>query len=1008
MNKVKTILNNILSQDIAPSFPVVQTGNTLTISTYGEMPDNSYENWAYSFDDILYVEKEWTDFQNGSLQIDLDGTESAIYFRGVNNSILSSLKAENSLQSSDLFSITFDDSTNFSDEVKSQVIQGFLKWSDLISGIKPNNPSDPTVPHTIDVTIKDFTEVSETVGFATITDTETVESLTFAKSGEISLNNNVLTAYSTKFLEVDGNQISVLTSIVAHEAAHILGLGTLWENRGFVQTHSDGLKYYNGVKALGEYKTIFTSWLGSSDFIGIPIEDNGGAGTAGSHPDEGFTIFNSFTSDYVLLDGVIHPGLRDELNTGFMTEDNYMPLSRISVGFADDLGFVVDYDQADNFVAHDPPSTPTSTPAPPAEGDGITMYFENTNSVSLPIAQIGWGVNDYKDDGPNSSITIDWGDGNTQTLTKGQEGVITKTYASNSGVKKVNITGHLVKYGTYDLIHQDASTLTAVPGSNANMTKLVIKGMDFLEDASFAFYNTYLLETVDLTEFKSPSLEICNHMFALESLVFQNPDGNISINPPSGNPALSSIDISSMSFLRVKYLNDMFRAQKNLETIVGVANIFIRYGNDFAINNGGLSNLNTSSASGGMMPNLDGIFSGCDSLASLDLSSFGFAHQQGQGYTQASGFNGEPSALTCIYDSECEALSTTWNAPFMKTESNKPQWDSFKPYREPLGQFCNNPGDHIEYKFSPARLAETNKTVTINFSHHLLHWAQDSYIELDPNSCQWESCWGPDPDSEVHVYIDWDDGNGDQEYAWSTSASFTYPDSNTERAIKISGDLSWVSCLTASSGKISGMRSLESAKSMFECSNNKQLDSLDLSTWDSINIITIEKMFKNQNLHTLSNSNGEFTGLSNFSSKKLINCDEAFYKCTMPAKMDLNHMDVSKVRYMNEMFRDKYSGWGTGADYQGVPTSEGGPGVKMQLEISEWRPVNLINASEMLRGFFEVPNLIDWETPHLRDFIWNGHDPYYSAFLSEMRSNAPSSWNIPEGGPLVPHWFNWS
>jgi hypothetical protein len=115
MNKKKTVSHNILSKDIAPSFPVDQTGNTLTISTYSGMPDNSYENWAYSFDDILYVEKEWTDFQNGSLQIDLDGTESAIYFRGMNNSILSSLKAESSLQSSDLSELqyTYTDIASF-------------------------------------------------------------------------------------------------------------------------------------------------------------------------------------------------------------------------------------------------------------------------------------------------------------------------------------------------------------------------------------------------------------------------------------------------------------------------------------------------------------------------------------------------------------------------------------------------------------------------------------------------------------------------------------------------------------------------------------------------------------------------------------------------------------------------------------------------------------------------------------------------------------------------------
>jgi len=1124
MDKKKTVSNSVTVSDIAPSFPFVQTGNTLTISTYADMPDNSYENWAYSFDDILYVEKEWTDFQSGSLQIDLDGTESAIYFRGMNDSILSSLKAEGPLQSSDLFSITFDSSANFSEVVKSQVTQGFLKWSNLISGIKPSNSSNPTVSHNIQVTVKAFTENSSTVGNAIITNTDTVEGSDFAISGDISLNTNNIDAYSTKFLQVagptsnktytvtasngyfyidgvqqptlaltEGNtykfdqsdstnsyhplrfsttsdgihnsgseyttgvttagtlgsagaftqiviaagaptlyvyckthsgmgfqvntetgnsyQVSILTSIIVHEAAHILGLGTLWGNRGFIKTHANGLKYYDGAKALGEYKTTFSSWPDSSSFIGIPIENDGGAGTAGSHPEEGLKTFVSFTSDYAQFDGLIHPGLQDEINTGFMTEDVYMPLSKISVGFADDLGFVVDYDKADDFVAHDPPSTPTPTPAPPPEGDGITMYFEDTSSVSLPIAQIGWKVTTdhlgnqithYENDGPDSSIVIDWGDGNTQTLTKGQEGVITKTYASNSGVKTVNITGHLVKYGTYDLVVTGGSENTDVVQSNTKMTRLVIKGMDFLEDTSYSFYKTLMLETVDLADFKSPSLKKCAFMFAIEKFIFET-DGKVHYNAPLGlnTPVLKSIDISSMNFFDVKWWTGMFGGQKNLETILGSENLFFRYGNDFGGNP--KKNVFAALGTGGTMDSLDGIFSGCDSLASLDLSSYGFAYEEGTGFSVSNAFIAANSdwedlydSLDCIYDPSCEALTKTWNAPFMKTPSNRPQWDSFKPYRQSGGDFCNNSGDYIELKFSAARLASINRTVSFEFAHHLLHWAQDSYIELTPNN------WGPDPDSEPHVYIDWGEGAGNQDYAWNNSASFTYPDSNTERTIKISGDLSWITCKDASSAKIIGMRSLESASRMFKCSYGKELESLDLSQWDSRNIVSMHEMFYYQNLNALSDNSGEFTGLSNFSSKKLTDMSYLFYKCKMPKKIDLNHINVSKVTDMTEMFRSSWSGC-----CSAVPVSEGGSGVATQIGISEWRPVNLKYASSMLRDWCEVPDLTEWETPNLRSFIWNGYNPYYSTYETEMRAKAPTSWNIQAGGSLVPHWFNW-
>ena len=49
--------------------------------------------------------------------------------------------------------------------------------------------------------------------------------------------------------------------------------------------------------------------------------------------------------------------------TGWL-ENKAMPLSRISIAFLEDLNYSVDYSKADNFfVAHDPPATPTPTPA---------------------------------------------------------------------------------------------------------------------------------------------------------------------------------------------------------------------------------------------------------------------------------------------------------------------------------------------------------------------------------------------------------------------------------------------------------------------------------------------------------------------------------------------------------------------------------------------------------------------------------------------------------------------
>lgn len=81
---------------------------------------------------------------------------------------------------------------------------------------------------------------------------------------------------------------------------------------------------YNGRNALREWENI----CGDSP---LPIETDGGDGTAGGHWDEDC--------------------LRGELMTGYLSNDN--PLSRITVATLDDLGYSVDYGAAAPFSARD-------------------------------------------------------------------------------------------------------------------------------------------------------------------------------------------------------------------------------------------------------------------------------------------------------------------------------------------------------------------------------------------------------------------------------------------------------------------------------------------------------------------------------------------------------------------------------------------------------------------------------------------------------------------------------
>jgi hypothetical protein len=109
-----------------------------------------------------------------------------------------------------------------------------------------------------------------------------------------------------------------ILDVAVHEIAHVLGFGTLWATKGLVSGAA-----YIGAKAVAAYKNLG----GSEDFI--PLETDGGDGTAYSHWDE--DIFGR------------------EIMTGYLNSgENY--LSAITIGAMEDLGYVVDYSVAEPYT----------------------------------------------------------------------------------------------------------------------------------------------------------------------------------------------------------------------------------------------------------------------------------------------------------------------------------------------------------------------------------------------------------------------------------------------------------------------------------------------------------------------------------------------------------------------------------------------------------------------------------------------------------------------------------
>jgi len=96
--------------------------------------------------------------------------------------------------------------------------------------------------------------------------------------------------------------------IVLHEMSHSLGFGSIW---GYKNLVAGGL--YTGTAALTQYQNT----AAGAGATGVPVEQDGGSGTAGSHWDE-----ETFAN---------------ELMTGYIDADNY--LSPMTIAAFKDLGY---------------------------------------------------------------------------------------------------------------------------------------------------------------------------------------------------------------------------------------------------------------------------------------------------------------------------------------------------------------------------------------------------------------------------------------------------------------------------------------------------------------------------------------------------------------------------------------------------------------------------------------------------------------------------------------------
>ena len=117
----------------------------------------------------------------------------------------------------------------------------------------------------------------------------------------------------------------MLKDTILHEMAHVLGFGTIWEDKGLITDENSHHPRFIGTQATAAFDELFHSTLAY-----VPVEGSGGEGTADSHWDQ-----DTFS---------------EELMTGYAADPGVtVPLSTVTVAQFGDLGYNVNINAADDW-----------------------------------------------------------------------------------------------------------------------------------------------------------------------------------------------------------------------------------------------------------------------------------------------------------------------------------------------------------------------------------------------------------------------------------------------------------------------------------------------------------------------------------------------------------------------------------------------------------------------------------------------------------------------------------
>jgi hypothetical protein len=131
-----------------------------------------------------------------------------------------------------------------------------------------------------------------------------------------------------------------LDAIILHEVGHVLGFGTIWQEKGLITGARGSDPQFTGAHALAAFRLL------SPTRLSVPVENSGSEGTRDGHWRD--SVFDH------------------ELMTGYLS-GNANPLSAITIGSLADLGYATNAGAADVYTTLRPSPVPGLAPYLPMD-----------------------------------------------------------------------------------------------------------------------------------------------------------------------------------------------------------------------------------------------------------------------------------------------------------------------------------------------------------------------------------------------------------------------------------------------------------------------------------------------------------------------------------------------------------------------------------------------------------------------------------------------------------------